>query len=112
VKFSYSKIALYSFLGAVLWTLHFMLIYAVAEFGCLANWPWLGWAIIILTIIFFAGTIWALWKSIKYYENREAFRLNPSAIFLARFGIFNNAIFAFIIFYQSFPYFYFKGECF
>jgi hypothetical protein len=103
------KIFFYSFLGALAWTAHFLLIYAVAEFGCLADFKWIGTSISGLTVLFSLMGLWGLWKTIQY---RKMLRKEerPLAWYLAYMGIANNGVFTFIIIFQSIPYFYLR-EC-
>jgi hypothetical protein len=107
--FSEPRALFYAFAGAMAWTGHFLSVYVVKEFGCIAGVGWIGLAITILTVVFLALCLYALWKSVQYYklEGRNEARVGGH---LALLGIFNNAIFAFIILYQSVPYYYFR-EC-
>lgn len=87
-----------------------MTIYAFAEFGCLSDWRWTSGVIIVITLICFSLGIFSIYKIHKMSQliNKEA---HPSLYFLAKYGIINNAVFTFIIVYQSVPVFYFRGEC-
>jgi hypothetical protein len=105
------KIIIYAFLGGVTWTVHFLLIYAIAEFGCLAGARWIHGSIIFLTVPLVILTLFALRKSYMVWR-REENALDQTSRYLGGYGVISNAVFAFIIIYQTIPVFYFKGECF
>lgn len=111
IKVSGLKLSIWAFLGGIAWMVHFLLIYALAEFGCEINAEaMVRWSIILLTILLFLAGILAIYKCFKLKSsiNNEIY---PSGYFLVNFGIFSNALFSFIIAYQSIPIFYFRGEC-
>ncbi len=104
------KITLIAFLGSILWVIHFMSIYAFAEFGCQSNWKWTSGVIMGITFICFLLGLFSIYKSYKVSQliSKET---QSTLYFLAHYGIINNAVFTFIMIYQSVPVFYFRGEC-
>lgn len=104
------KVTLIAFLGSLLWVIHFMSIYAFAEFGCQSNWKGTSEVIMGITLLCFFLGLYSIYKSYKVSQliSKEA---QSALFFLARYGIINNAVFTFIIIYQSVPVFYFRGEC-
>ena len=109
--------------GAVAWTLHLLLAYAVAEFGCVAglgHTTWIGISIVswMLLGVSILCTLLAV-ASFLIANNigRRAADLPPdvehreTADFVARFGVIINGLFTFIIVVESIPIFFFLGRC-
>src|SRR5690606_4207604 len=99
------------FFGAILWTIHFMMIYGLSEFGCVAGSSWMKWAVIALTILLIGAGLFSIYKTWKISEVLDK-NNSPGAFFLSRYGILNNSVFTFIMAFQSLPIFYFRGACF
>ena len=112
--------------GAVAWTGHLMISYAVAEFGCVAG---LGqrhvlgvtivsWMLLGVSVLFTAIAAAALVVS---YRIREPASPRPTSSpdpddrstreFTASFGLIVNGLFLFIVLVQSVPVFYYWGRC-
>ena len=110
--------------GAIAWTLHLLLAYLIAEFGCeteadevvavgitLPAWLLLGQSLVMF-LVAMAATVTAL---------RARRRLGPpqqhdlpgqaAAIYLARSGVIASGLFAFIILVQSLPIFFYLRSC-
>lgn len=104
------RITLYSFLAAILWAIHFMVIYALAEFGCQAGMGQTSRFIIGVTLLLIILGIFSIYKSIKLSQKFQR-ETSPLFYFLTHYGILNNIVFTFIMAYQSVPVFYFRGEC-
>jgi hypothetical protein len=104
------RVTFIAFLGSILWAIHFMSIYAFAEFGCKSEWSWTSLMIIGITIIALSIGLFSIFESYKMSKliNKET---HPSLFFLTTYGIISNAVFTFIMAYQSVPIFYFRGEC-
>ena len=116
--------------GAVAWTAHLLLAYAIAEFGCVAG---LGkppgpmgitivsWMLLAMSAVMVALAAWAL--AISYRIRREAAPAAPAApeapdaderataVYVGRFGLITNGLFLFIILIQSVPIFFYLGAC-
>lgn len=104
------RVTLYSFLASILWAIHFMVIYALAEFGCQAGMGWTSRAIIGVTLVILIIALYSIYKSWRLSKQFDRTH-SPTFYFLTHYGILNNIVFTFIIAYQSVPVFYFRGEC-
>lgn len=106
-----TNLILHAFLGGIAWTIHFMLIYAVSEFGCISQQAWVNWSIVALTVVMFGLALYATIYSYRLQRFYSDAGGPQTYIHLSRYGWISNAVFAFIILYQSLPVFYFKGNC-
>lgn len=125
--------------GAVAWTLHLLLAWAIAEFGCirglhhtqLAGVTLTGWLILALTLVSFAVAVAATWVGYRPYgeHRREAERPRDPADFadkpdgehadpraeaadyLLRCGFIASALFAIIILGQALPLVFYLQRC-
>lgn len=109
--------------GGVAWTLHLLVGYAVAEFGCvsyLANHAWLGisavaWMLLALTLVTMAlaaASAWMAWRGEQATPPLpEATDMAAADHYIVRVGIITNLIFIFIIVAQSIPIFFFLRDC-
>jgi uncharacterized membrane protein len=99
--------------GALAWTAHFLLSWAIAEFGCLSQSKTglIAGSMVILTLLML---VWALFASWHCWRLKARFHPEhglQSMYYFSQFGILNNLLFASIIVYQSIPIFFFKGAC-
>jgi heme/copper-type cytochrome/quinol oxidase subunit 2 len=108
--------------GAVLWFVHFLLIWAIAEFGCLAGWQattLLGitlvfWLILAVSIVIIAVTAYLTLVS---YRARVAFaepeepELRGADHYMTRGGLWANLLFLAVIVVQTAPAFFFIQHC-
>lgn len=109
--------------GAGAWTLHLLLAYVIAEFGCLSAWAHLkiagataiAWLIAIVSLMAIALSAAAAfvalgqWRRHRSAENGAA---GPaSAAYLAQAGFYAGAIFAIAILVQSLPILFYWGSC-
>jgi len=117
--------------GGVAWTLHFLLAWAIAEFGCIAGWDaavFLGlhaitWLILGVTLgavtlaAVAAGYAWqgvVAWRAGRAgAEQATAGLPDPRGwrSYVARAGLISNLTFLFIIVVETIPVFYFLGSC-
>jgi hypothetical protein len=109
--------------GAIAWTLHLMLAYAVAEFGCLsglgdthlAGLTVVTWMLFGVTVV--AGGIAALAILVSLRLHRRFRHVTASGegaranAFSARLGLISNIVFALVIAVQAIPIFYFLRVC-
>lgn len=111
--------------GAVAWTLHLLLAYGVAEFGCISpfrNMRLLGFSgvawleglvtLVMLGIALFASKV-AKRNSQAVAGELNATQLEPhdARVFMARSGILTSRLFIFIIIVQSLPILFYLREC-
>jgi hypothetical protein len=110
--------------GAVAWTLHLLLAYIVAEFGCETDADrhiWLGitlpaWLILGQSAIMFIAAAAATWIAWRIRARLSAVepthdRWMTADIYLARAGFMASGLFAFIIAVQTIPIFYYLRSC-
>lgn len=113
--------------GAAAWSLHFMLIYVISEWGCI-KWPpeyqWLGitatsWLLIAVSVplaLVAAAATWVGYRSDRDLqpgkrEGEGSGEEDRSARFNARTGYIMSGLFTFIILYETLPTFYFLQSC-
>lgn len=110
--------------GAVAWTGHLLLAYAIAEFGCVAG---LGeppgpmgitivsWMLLAMSAVMVALAAWALATSYRIRRDAAPEAPDPderaTAVYAGRFGLITNALFLFIILIESVPIFFYLGAC-
>lgn len=109
--------------GAVAWTLHLLLAYAIAEFGCVAGWDefvavgislvsWLLIGVSVAMTALAAGALAVSWdahrKSRRVPRNSDD---RATLDYTARFGLITNGLFLFIILVESVPIFFYRGSC-
>lgn len=109
--------------GATAWTLHLLLAYAVAEFGCLSGmgetrvggltlvaWMLLGVSVLAAGI---AGV--AIVVSLRFHRRLRAAEVGGegerATAFSVRLGLISNVVFAGVIIVQTIPIFYYLREC-
>lgn len=111
--------------GAVAWTAHLLLAYAIAEFGCVSPFGqlrWMGitavaWSVIAVSLLTLLVAVAATWVS-----QRSARRLVGSStaadyesadprVFMARTGRITSGLFVFIILVQTLPVLYYLRNC-
>jgi hypothetical protein len=103
------KAFFFAFLGAIAWIAHFLIIYIIKEFGCIAGIDWIGPAVVIFTVIFLGIGTYSIWKSFNVYRNASKDEASVAG-YIGLFGLLNNLVFTFIIVFQSIPIFYLR-EC-
>lgn len=109
--------------GAVAWTGHLMLAYAISEFGCVAGWGHkiylavsvVSWMLIAMSGLMIALAAGALLVSHAIGRRSTAVWRGPddraTAEFVARFGLIANGLFLFIIVVESVPIVFYLGAC-
>lgn len=110
--------------GAIVWGVHFLLIYAIAEFGCVGDAQvrsFLGlsavtWWLFAATVGTLPVAVAAAWVSYRSERGLLAAGRNvpghsESRIHLARTGWMINCVFIFIMLAQTIPIFYFLHDC-
>jgi hypothetical protein len=122
--------------GAVAWLVQLLVLYVLAEFGCVLNWQqarFLGmgavtWGVVVATLLALLISLWCCWLAwiskrkidrqiadrIASGQNDEVVaKLRPESLetFLLRFGIINNAMFALIIVAQGLPILFYLNWC-
>lgn len=112
--------------GGAAWMIHLLLVYLIAEFGCLAgfdrflflNLTAVVWLLITASIIALALGIWATvsaWKTWKQTahraESKPETENGDGECFAARTGFWLNGFFSFVILVESLPILYFLQAC-
>lgn len=110
--------------GGAAWMLHLLLVYLIAEFGCLAGFDrfhflnltavvWLLVAVSLLALALGAWTTVSAWKTWKQTARRkETESENDTAeCFAARTGFWLNGFFSLVILVESLPILYFLQAC-
>lgn len=111
MKNPHPKVILFSFLGAISWFVHFLLIYAFGEFGCISDWDLTALSIALTSLALFIVGLYSIYECHKY--SRWPARIeNEGLIRIARLGIISNSVFTFIIVFETIPLFFFQGKCF
>ena len=110
--------------GAIAWTIHFMSVYVVAEFGCVAGlgersyWDisLVAWLELVLTVA--AALAAAVSTAVAYSsELRLPSVADGSGItqqaerYTARAGLLTSGIFTFVIVFESIPIFFYLRSC-
>jgi hypothetical protein len=107
--------------GALAWTAHLMLSYAVAEFGCVGRMgardyqgiSMVAWAELALTLLTAMGSAAA---TLVAYRSDRRLRSDEDTCrtveqYMARAGLFTSGAFTFIILFESIPILYYLPEC-
>ena|SRR5687767_7682311 len=107
--------------GPVLWSAHFLVIYAWVEFACrvrllvldstVLGLTVLSWSVLILTLIAVLATLYVGWSAYRSWrcirESRETNELDAWAVesqrFMAFSGIFLSALFSLVILLTGLP---------
>lgn len=111
--------------GAVAWTLHLLLSYAIGEFGCVSpfqdlRWggisgvAWLGIGVTVITLAAaVAATVVAGRIKRRLLDGADAahYEASDGRVFMARSGVMASGIFAFIILVQALPILYYLRGC-
>jgi len=109
--------------GGIAWTLHLLLAYVVAEFGCIAGLgqvsflglnvvSWLLFLVTIPTLGMGLAATYVSWRCHSKAEKALAAQADLAGEnFVAYTGLISNLIFVFIIVVQTIPIFYFLREC-
>ena len=109
--------------GAVAWTGHLMLAYAISEFGCTAGLgrrSFIGvsvvsWMLLLLSVAMAALAAWALLVARDVGRRADEGIPHPdeesTAGEVARLGSIANGLFLFIVLIQTVPIFFFLGRC-
>ncbi len=110
--------------GAIVWTIHFMLAFGIAEFGCVSGLgqrryggiSLVAWLELAITAAAFSI---AMAATAVAYRNQG--RLNSQAPssrptsevheYTARAGFYTSAIFSFVILFESIPIFFYLRHC-
>jgi hypothetical protein len=108
--------------GGVAWTLHLLLSYVAAEFGCILGLDtsrFLGltavvWLLAAVTLGSLGLGVWATlvsFSSRKKLRGHERTEDCQGELFTATVGLIANIFFVFVILVQAIPIFYFLREC-
>lgn len=111
--------------GGTAWLLHLLASYVISEFGCVSgldasNWlgiSYVAWWLIVATVVtgaLAAVACYASWRTGKLLRGagtENAAVTTETQLFVARASLFLNAFFAFVIFMQGVPIFFFLPEC-
>jgi hypothetical protein len=108
--------------GAVAWTIHLMLGYAIAEFGCVSSFRdarFLGitgvaWAILTmtaLTLILAVGALWVAWRSKRLLLTEIREQEEEPDEFMPQAGWITSLVFVAIIVAQTVPVLYYLRSC-
>jgi hypothetical protein len=110
--------------GAVAWTIHLMLAYAIAEFGCVGglnernywNISLVAWLELAATA---ASSLLAVAATALAYRSQVRVLSSPPTRgvgseveqYTARAGFFTSGIFSFVILFESIPIFFYLRSC-
>ena len=108
--------------GAVAWTAHLLLAYAVAEFGCVSGFgersylgisivAWLEVAVTVLTTVIAASAAIVAYRSHRILQSQQVDGAAAPEEDTARAGLITSGIFTFIILFESIPIFYYLRAC-
>ncbi|WP_164102415.1 hypothetical protein [Candidatus Laterigemmans baculatus] len=111
--------------GAVAWTLHLLLSYGVAEFGCVSPFrtiDWIGlsgvaWLEILVTLLTLAVAVASTLIALRIKRRllgdaaASSSAASDGRVFMARSGVMAGAIFVFIIVVEALPILYFLRDC-
>ncbi len=111
--------------GAVAWTLHLLLAYAVAEFGCISpfrevrflGFSGVAWLEVLLTLVMLVIAILASLvakrnsKALTGHVKANDLESHDARVFMARSGVLTSRLFVFIIMVQSLPILFYLREC-
>jgi hypothetical protein len=109
--------------GGVAWLLHLLLVYVIAEFGCISGLgevraagitvvAWLLLGASLLTLALGGGAVLAAIRNRKGAKAAgQSAPADDAELFLARAGLITSGVFWGIIFVQSIPIFFFLKDC-
>ncbi len=118
--------------GGIVWTVHFLSIALIAEWGCftgLGEWRWLGvtgvaWVIVMISVLMSLvclGVVWLAWDTFKNLnrspascpsdEVADVYDRPGNHRSLAKVGLFSGLLFLVIILVQSVPVLFYLTEC-
>jgi hypothetical protein len=108
--------------GAVLWFVHFLAIWAIGEFGCLAGWQattllgihLVAWLVLGVTVLVLAAGGALMVMSVRLrraFDEPQEPALRGADHYMARGGLWSNAVFLFIIVVQTLPVITFLQHC-
>ena len=109
--------------GACAWTIHLLLAYAVAEFGCVSGFgelsylgislvAWLEVAATALTTVIAALAAIVAHRSYRILRSQNLEEVGIAAeAYTARAGFITSGIFTFIILFESIPILYYLRTC-
>lgn len=109
--------------GAIAWTLHLLIAYAIAEFGCvggLGHRSFLGitavsWMAIVLSVVMAAVALAATavaWRMGRSFPPAPADGdFEDAGAFMSYAGLLTSGIFALIIIVESIPIFFYLQHC-
>lgn len=110
--------------GGSAWTLHLLLAYVIAEFGCLSGFgerrlggfSWVAWMLLVLSVLALTLALSATIFSRRLQRGAHADSSdepeNASTVaFSGRLAFITNLVFTAVIAVQSVPIFYFLGRC-
>lgn len=111
--------------GAVAWTVHLLVSYAIAEFGCVSPFrdvrflnvtgvAWLGiLTSLAMLAVAVAATLVALRIKRRMVGSEDAIRYEAEdgRVFMARTGVLTSGLFVFIILVQALPFLYYLRSC-
>lgn len=110
--------------GAIAWTIHFMLAYTIAEFGCVSglgqrsywNISLVAWLELAVTAV--ASSVAAAATAVAYRNQVCLLSISPTTTnsvdveqYTARAGLFTSGIFSFVILFESIPIFFYLRNC-
>lgn len=108
--------------GAIAWLVRFLLVYVIAEWGCVPPLPevrMLGmtgtaWLLLLVSVAMFvaacAAAVLAHRSARTHRQDADDDRTTPGR-FMARTGLLLSALFAFIILVETIPIFFFTSHC-
>ena len=110
-------------LPGVAWLVHFLGIWAIAEYGCVAKgfprgaflgvmdlaWVVLVWSVILLGVVVYLGMLSSRVR--RHLKAMATSEVRDSDLFMARAGIYSAFLFGFIIAVQTIPIFYYLERC-
>jgi hypothetical protein len=109
--------------GATAWTLHLLLAYGVAEFGCLSGMgkiemgglTWVAWMLLGVSALAAGLAGVAIVVSLRLHRRLRAGGAggegDRSTAFSVRLGLISNVVFAGVIVVQTIPIFYYLRGC-
>lgn len=111
--------------GPVAWTLHILLAYGVAEFGCISpfrkvhfiGFSGVAWLEVLVMLVMLVIAVFASMVAGRNSElvtgHLKATHLEPhdARVFMARSGVLSSRLFIFIIIVQSLPILFYLREC-
>jgi hypothetical protein len=106
--------------GAVAWFVHFLLVYVLSEWRCVAPLPDVrvlgmtgtAWILLGVSVVLFAAACAATVVAHRIPARpKDGDETEGAAAFMARTGVYTSGLFAFIILIESIPIFFFRTSC-